>query len=188
MITIWTTPSRALLGQLPRTRLTSPSTTHLVRKRMTTVLAVPASHGQAKNHRSPRQIIDSLDGATDEAHKSGDLLLFDSTMSSVEEDGVQVRPERASAAQDRQNCIAPPYFFLLPNSSTDLTSLSTNYEFALRFVPNLGLLPQTLHQMGDTSWPKRSPRTLFCLHLIHCTSEKSSMNQRSRSISSWYVS
>ena len=51
------------------------------------------------NHKSPRQIIDSLDGAIDEAQKSGDLLLFDSNMSSVEEDGVQVRYEQAAAAE-----------------------------------------------------------------------------------------
>ena len=61
---------------------------------MTTVLAVPAFHGRAENHRSPRQIIDSLDGAIDKAHKLGDLWLFDSTMSSVEEGGVQVRYEQ----------------------------------------------------------------------------------------------
>jgi hypothetical protein len=56
---------------------------------MTTVLSLPPNK-QATNHKSPQQIIDSLDGAIDKAHKSGDLLLFDSTMSSVEEDGVQV--------------------------------------------------------------------------------------------------
>ena len=65
---------------------------------MTTVLAVPAFHGRAENHRSPRQIIDSLDGAIDKAHKLGDLLLFDSTMSSVEEGGVQVRHEQRRTA------------------------------------------------------------------------------------------
>ena len=69
---------------------------------MTTVLALPASHGQAKNHKSPRQIIDSLDGAVDTAYKSGDLLLFDSTMASVEEDGVQVRHEPTVAAKNSE--------------------------------------------------------------------------------------
>jgi hypothetical protein len=64
---------------------------------MTTTLAVPNSGGQAKDHKSPQEIIDSLDEAVDKAHKSGDLLLFDSTMSSVEEDGVQVRHELIAA-------------------------------------------------------------------------------------------
>ena len=96
MITFWTTP---LPSSLPRTHLISTSFTHLLRKEMTTVLAVP-SNGQARNHKSPRQIIDSLDGAIDKAQNSGDLLLFDSTMSSVEEDGVQVRYEQAAAEED----------------------------------------------------------------------------------------
>jgi hypothetical protein len=65
---------------------------------MTTVLAVPPSNRQARNHQSPQQIIDSLDGAIDKAHKLGDLLLFDSIMSNVEEDGVQVRHEQPAAA------------------------------------------------------------------------------------------
>jgi hypothetical protein len=65
---------------------------------MTAVLVVPPSSGQPKNHKSPRQIIELLDGAIDKAHKLGDLLLFDSSMSGVEEDGVQVRYERTDAA------------------------------------------------------------------------------------------
>lgn len=114
MIPIWTTPSQVLLGKLPRTCLANPLYTYLLRKRMTTVLAVPAFHGKAQNHRSPRQIIDCLGEAIDKAYKLGDLMLFDSTMSSVEEGGVQVRDERTAAARDRQNRIAPLYFFLPP--------------------------------------------------------------------------
>ena len=112
---------------------------------MTTVLAVHTPNGQVRNHKSPRDIINSLDGAIDKAHNSGDLLLFDSTMSSVEEDGVQVRHEWTAAAEDQRNCMAPLYFFLVSNSRTDLNSLSTNYEFVQRLVPNPGLLRQTLH-------------------------------------------
>lgn len=78
---------------------------------MTTVLAVPASHGQAEHHKSSRQIIDSLDGTIDKAYNSGDLLLFESIMSSVEEDGVQVRHERTAVVEDQRNCIALLFFF-----------------------------------------------------------------------------
>ena len=63
---------------------------------MATVLVVSAFHGRAENHRSPRQIIDSLDGVIDKAHKLGDSLLFDSIMSSVEEGDVQVRHEQCT--------------------------------------------------------------------------------------------
>ena len=100
MITFWTTPLPTC--SLRRTRLISTSSAHLLRKGMTTVLAMP-SNRQARDHKSPRQIIDSLDGAIDKAHKSGDLLLFDSTMSSVEEDGVQVRYGQAACSRGPAN-------------------------------------------------------------------------------------
>jgi len=121
---------------------------------MTTVLSVPPSNRQARNHKSPQQIIDSLDGAIDKAHKSGDLLLFDSTMKSVEEDGIQVREEQ-TAAEDQRICTALLFCFLPPDSYTELTSHSTSCGFVLRLVPNLGFQPRTLHQMVERSWSKR---------------------------------
>ncbi len=139
---------------------------------MTTVFAVPPNR-QARNHKSPQQIIDSLDGAIDKAHKSGDLLFFDSTMSSVEEDGVQVRYEQAAAAENQRNCTKLLYFFLPPNFYTNVTPHSMNYGSVLRLVRNLGFPPRTLLQMAETSWLKRSSRILSCLHLPHYTLGKS---------------
>lgn len=80
---------------------------------MATVLVTPPNK-QARDHKSPQQIIESLDGAIDKAHKSGDLWLFDSTMSNVEEDGVQVCVEQTAAAEDQRNCTALLHLFLLP--------------------------------------------------------------------------
>jgi len=138
---------------------------------MTTVLAVPPNN-QARNHKSPRQIIDSLDGVIDKAHNSGDLLLFDSTMRSVEEDGVQVRTEQTTAAEDQRICTMLLHFFLPPDFYTDVRCHSTKYGFVLRLVRNLGFLPRTLHQTAETSWPKRSSRIPSCLHLTHYTLER----------------
>lgn len=152
---------------------------------MTTALAVPLDKQARTNHQSPQQIIDALDGAIDKARKSGDLFFFDSTMSSVEEDGVQVRYEQA--AEDQRNRTTLLYFFLSPDFDTDVIPHSTNYGFVLRLVQNLGFPPRTLHQMAETSWLKRSSRILSCLHIPHYTLGKSSMKQRNRNMSFWCV-